>query len=401
MDVTPAIDEEFDTFTTTATVAKLRGAFGDPALRAVLITNDDELDGIVTRRDVISSQESPSRKAKTLARPVPRISPDEDVREAARLMLTGDTPVLPVFEDGDLVAILREEDLLELVRDSLDAIEATDVATTDLIFIDEDASLGRTLADFREEHIRHFPVTDDEGQVVGIVSLHDVLEFVSRQMDRSQGGRPARSMGAAVGGHHGGFGAREGERADMLSLPVRDVMAEPVVSVDPGQPVDEIVGAMLEHNTSSVILEEDGRPTGIITKTDILESLTWEDDQPYYVHVLGSDNMVELGWENLSDRIERVIRKDASLRLLEAKVHFHHHKENLRGRPLVLCRVRLFTDDGMLVGSGEGYGDRHAFSLALDVIERQLLDEKRPTRAERSREHLRISEWKPDEDPTT
>lgn len=396
MNVRAAIDDDFETIDRSATVGKIRGAFTDPTIKALPVINEEQILGIVTRRDVLSSRESPSRKAGSLARSVPRISEDTDVREAARLMITGDTPLLPIVDDDEIVGVLRADDLLHQVRDSLDALEGIDVATTDLVSIPVDTELGRTLAMFRENGIRHLPVVStDQSEVVGIASLHDVLAFSTRSVTRTQGGDPNDAMLGPGEGHFGGYGSREGESENLLELPVSNVMATPVITASPDQTLDRLVEEMIEHNSSSVVLVEDDDVAGIVTKTDILESLTWSDEQPYYIHVFGSERMVEMSWEDLSDQIEGVVKKDRQLRLLEAKVHFHHHKESLRGRPLVLARIRLFTDNGMFIGSGEGFGDRHAFSVALDVIERQLLDEKSPTRAERSGDHLNREGWEP------
>jgi hypothetical protein len=48
----------------------------------------------------------------------------------------------------------------------------------------------------------------------------------------------------------------------------------------------------------------------------------------------------------------------------------------LRGTPLVLARVRLHTDQGLYIASGEGYGAKFALNEARDTIERQIRDRK-------------------------
>ena len=398
MDISEAIDSEFLSFDMGTPVAKLRGAFTDQRRKAVIITNQDEVGGVVTRRDIISSHEPSSRKAGSLVRSVPDLDSDEDVREAARLFLTADSSLLPVTDIDGVVGVLRADDLLELVHESLHALTASDVMTREVVSLTPTTSLGRTLSTFRENNVRHLPVVESgENRIVGLVSLYDVLNFVTRELQRSQGGQPDESMGASVGAHHGGFGAREGERDDLLELPVRNVMTEPVVSVASDDTLDGVLGVMEENHTSSVIVSDPDDTLGIVTKTDILESLTWEDEPPYYIHVFGSEFMSETTWEELSDRIEAIVRKDRSLGLLEAKVHFHHHKERLRGRPYVLARVRLFTDKGTFLGSGEGFGDRHAFSLALDVVERQILEAKDEDRPRASVADLASASYTPGE----
>ncbi|MDZ7731252.1 MAG: hypothetical protein U5K37_10485 [Natrialbaceae archaeon] len=91
---------------------------------------------------------------------------------------------------------------------------------------------------------------------------------------------------------------------------------------------------------------------------------------------LGADLLGDLTRDGLAERIESVAAKYRDMRVLEAKVHLKEHKEQLRGIPMIHARVRLFTDRGTFLASDEGYGDRHAVSLALNAIERQILEGK-------------------------
>ncbi|WP_440769624.1 CBS domain-containing protein [Natronorubrum sp. DTA28] len=379
MDLADIVDREFDTYDETTPVSKLRGSFEDADRKALLVTRDGELEGVVTRRDVLSSHEKTSRKARSLVRAVPSVTAADDVREAARLMIAGDTRLLPVFEDEALVGVVRTDDLLRTVQPFLSVLETVDVATTEIVTIEATTSLGKALATFRTERIEHLPVvaegTTDE--VVGIVSLYDVLEFVTRELQRSQGGDPDGHMDASAGGHHGGFGAREGESADLLELPVRNVMVDTLGTSRLDETLDDVLETMLEFGaSSSIVTDDNGSLVGIVTKTDLLESLTWSEDRRLSVQVFGSELMTDTTREGLAERIESVTRKYRQLRVLEAKVHFKAHKERLRGIPLVSARVRLYTDKGLFIASDEGYGDKHAFSLALNAIERQILEGK-------------------------
>ena len=62
--------------------------------------------------------------------------------------------------------------------------------------------------------------------------------------------------------------------------------------------------------------------------------------------------------------------------VIDARIHLHEHEERLRGTPLLLARIRLHTDSGLYVASGEGYGASHALNEARDVLERQIRDRK-------------------------
>ncbi|TYL37973.1 hypothetical protein CV102_14745 [Natronococcus pandeyae] len=394
MDVTDTVDRAFDTYDETTPVSKLRGAFETSNRKALVITRDHEFEGIVTRRDVLSSHEKTSRKARSLVRPVPTIGPHENVREAARLMIAGDARLLPVLDGEDLAGVVRADDLLRDVQPHLSVLDAGDVATTDVVAIEPPTSLGKALATFRTERIEHLPVVSDEDgdEAVGIVSLYDVLEFVTRELQRSQGGDPEAHMDASTGGHHGGFGAREGESDDLLELPVRNVMVETLGTTTPDESLDAVLETMIEFGaSSSIVFGEDDSLAGIVTKTDLLESLTWTEDRRLPVQVFGVDLMADTTREELAERIEDVARKYRDMRVLEAKVHFKRHTERLRGVPLVLARVRLYTDKGLFVASDEGYGDGHAFSLAINAVERQILEGKTYGRSKKSDDEARDS----------
>jgi ribosome-associated translation inhibitor RaiA len=57
-------------------------------------------------------------------------------------------------------------------------------------------------------------------------------------------------------------------------------------------------------------------------------------------------------------------------------VRFQEHKEKLRGTPLIYSQIRIRTDNGGVAGSGEGYGAENAFRVALDKLERNVLEMK-------------------------
>lgn len=52
---------------------------------------------------------------------------------------------------------------------------------------------------------------------------------------------------------------------------VADVMTAPVLTLDAATPLDDAAGAMVEAGIKSlVVIDEDCRPVGILTSTDVL-----------------------------------------------------------------------------------------------------------------------------------
>ena len=80
--------------------------------------------------------------------------------------------------------------------------------------------------------------------------------------------------------------------------------------------------------------------------------------------------------ETIRSSLTQVTDKYSRMQVQHAHVRFHEHKEKLRGTPLIYCQIRLRTSFGQVAGSGEGYGADAAFHVALDKLERNVLELK-------------------------
>ena len=130
---------------------------------------------------------------------VVRVSPDNSVRQAARLMFDNNVSGVPVVDDeGRLLGIISEGDLMRrtelcsgatasqpgLAADDIAAAyvkrcswRVGDAMTADPVTIDEDASVARVAKILQERGIKRVPVTRN-GELVGIVSRRDLLQAI-------------------------------------------------------------------------------------------------------------------------------------------------------------------------------------------------------------------------------
>jgi len=380
MEIADIVSEEYVALSPDTPVSKLVGAFDDPTVKGVVV-HGDEFEGIVTRRQLATSHHQPDEKVGSLVWHVPRLATDEDIRKVAQLMIDSDAQLLPVFDGGELAGVVTVDAILEKVQPFLDAATVVEAFTADLVTLDPDSTFGEALHVFRENRITHLPVVEDD-TAIGILSLYDVTDLTVRSAKQSQGGDAGGTdsfggdISASSGRAHGGFGAREGELARILDLPVRDVMVSPVRTIHPDATLETAVDEMFAIGGSSLVVTEDGRPFGIVTKTDVLDSLTWEAGGNRAVQVYGTDLLGDVQYEDVVAMIEKFDDRDHGMSVLDAKIHLHEHDEKLRGTPLLLARIRLHTDRGLYIASGEGYGASHALNEARDVLERQIRDRK-------------------------
>lgn len=373
------LSTEYETFEVDVPVSKIVGAFEDPTLKGGVVTDGTEVRGVVTRRQLTSTHYPRNTKVGSIVWSVPRVRPSTDVREVARLMIDGDTRILPVFEGERLIGVVTADELLEAVRPNLGVLSVLHVVTEDPITVTPETTFGTALNRLRSNRITHLPVIDGETPV-GVVSLHDVLGLSVRAVRRSQGGS-AGSFGRSSSGPsdgsraRGGFGAREGELKRMLDLPVRDVMTVPPRIVRMRDGLDEAAGRMLDEGISSLLVVDDVLE-GIVTKTDLLRSLTWTAEGHRGVEVSGVEYLDDTSYDEITEMVTRIERRHSGMNVIGSKVHLHEHDEKLRGTPLLLARIRLFTDRGQFIASGEGYGSGHALRNARDSLERQIQADK-------------------------
>jgi len=105
------------------------------------------------------------------------ISPNASVLDAAQIMRGNDIGDVIVLEDDRLFGILTDRDIVVRVLAEGGDAETTpvgEICSRDLTTIEPTASVADAVRLMRAKAIRRLPVVDDEGFVMGIVSIGDV-----------------------------------------------------------------------------------------------------------------------------------------------------------------------------------------------------------------------------------
>ncbi|MDZ7828548.1 MAG: CBS domain-containing protein [Halofilum sp. (in: g-proteobacteria)] len=119
---------------------------------------------------------------------------DEPIRTAARLMRqhhVGDVIVVEDRQQGRVpVGIVTDRDLvIKILQVGVDpdVFVLGDLMTGKLLTVHEDDALEACLHRMHERGVRRAPVLDDEGALVGVLSLDDVIELVAEEMTEMSG----------------------------------------------------------------------------------------------------------------------------------------------------------------------------------------------------------------------
>ena len=119
-------------------------------------------------------------KAQDIMTKNPRVvTPETPVQEAARLMQSEDTGVLPVVENQQsriLVGVVTDRDLaLRVVAEGKTSASVRDAMSSGVKTAKPGDNVKDVMDLMAKEQVRRIPIVDDAGMVVGIVSQADVV----------------------------------------------------------------------------------------------------------------------------------------------------------------------------------------------------------------------------------
>jgi acetoin utilization protein AcuB len=142
-------------------------------------------------------------------------------------------------------------------------MKVKEAMSKDPFTIDPEAPLATALDVMRSRRLRHLPVVDEGGRLVGIITDRDlrlaaygpvVAEYLSARAQRQ-----VRQVGETL-----------------ENLRVRDLMTWGVVTTRPEAPLAHAALIMAERRIGSLPVVDDGALVGMLTERDVLEALSRE-----------------------------------------------------------------------------------------------------------------------------
>ncbi|WP_288427183.1 HPP family protein [uncultured Agrobacterium sp.] len=179
------------------------------------------------------------------------------------------------FSSADLDDVLKEYDqVLDIDRDDLETIlrrtelrsyrrrathlDCASIMSRDVVGVAPDDSLRNAHALMRGHHFKALPVTNDNAEVVGIVTQTDFLDKANWT-----NGRPS-------------IGFLQRLRLVMAGRPapndtVKDIMTSPVKTVSPQTPIEDAIVIFAEQGLHYLpVIDTNNKLAGIISQSDVL-----------------------------------------------------------------------------------------------------------------------------------
>lgn len=154
-------------------IMKRTGISGVPVLK------NREIIGIITRKDMLKKSEETQIGLLMTPDPI-TISPEADLREAARLLITHHIRRLPVVEEGKvLTGLLSVADLINAIAQMKIKEEIKEYNSRPAFALWEETPLSLVGRVMEISGLDAIPILDDEGRLSGIISERDLIRHSS------------------------------------------------------------------------------------------------------------------------------------------------------------------------------------------------------------------------------
>jgi len=151
------------------------------------------------------------------------------------------------------------------------AATVRDVMTTRVVAVRQGASYKDIAALLTEYRVSAFPVVDDEGKVLGVVSEADLL---AKEVLVADLGRQAVRLGRDAGP------LDPGEFGKAAAVTAADLMTKPPVVVTPDEPVTSAARLMYHGRVKRLpVVGERGQLVGIVSRADVLSVYSRPDEE--------------------------------------------------------------------------------------------------------------------------
>ncbi len=200
------------------------------------------------------------------------VSPDTLASEAISLMTAEESNCILIVQEKKPVGIFTQRDVVKFVQYDIDLnnLKISKLMISPVVTMNDDIDIHEANDILLTNKIRHLAIVDTKGEVVGIVTHTDIAY------------------------------ALEAEYFVELKM-ISRIMNRNVVFVDKVISAKDAICMMAEKSISCIVVEEQGRPVGILSEGDVtrlvqesidLEVMAIEDVMSYPICTIGRDATV-------------------------------------------------------------------------------------------------------------
>ena len=327
-------------------VAKALNIMYENNINQIPIVDDyEKYIGMIYAKQFLGVNATPMSKLKSFVVNTPVLSSDDNIEKCAQLIVVTGNRALPVVENGKLISIVSESDIV-LTSDFGHA--SVDEVMSGAIVIEENDTLSNALSKMRRYNISRLPVINSKGILTGTVNALDIIKIIATPRERA--------------GKSPGFGTMVAIR----EVKLKDIMRR-AISVDRGTSLNSVIEYF--KKAEEIVVVGDKRPIGIVTPKDALELTLPKITEPT-IHIahLDSDEARREIQEQMTRFLKKIQGKLENIRLVIVYADKHKtHKYSVR--------ARIITTKGVVDAKAVGYDPLSACKELISRLDRRIRSE--------------------------
>lgn len=325
----------------------------------VVVFQSGKYKGVIESKTLKSfAKGSENTRVGNVARRAPILKTSMPLEMLTNLFFHNPFSSLPVF-DADGVEVLGAVDRYSLLVAMVEAgmipkVSIASVMTSPVLTVEEKTTIAEAKSLMRKNKVSRLVVTKND-YISGILSTHDLARiFAKPQNERLP------------------FVSQKSTQEDK---PVASFMNTNVHTVGEQATIADALSLMLQHRVSSIVVEKNRWPVGIISVKDILEFAIPKEE----------DNIIISGLDEKNRGLAADIREECSNRLKKISRIFRvdyiavHVKQS---EAQVSVRLRISLGGRVVhvhkLNSAKQWNVMQAFIAALDQLEKMVMETEKP-----------------------
>jgi CBS domain-containing protein len=229
------------------------------------VMKDGKFSGIISYKIIGEKATNMDQKLYNLMNNAASLGPGDDVNLAIRYIVTNDFKIVPIIDNGKLVGIVSDIDLLKMVTDKK-PVKSVMSSNVHAVLDTESAATAKTK--MRNIGVGRLPVIDDNGELVGMVGAVDLLKILSTDRKST-------------------MGDRKGEKVRSEDVSIKSFIDNKIVTIDENTPIDKVAKETINKDVSFVVVLRDKKVVGVVTPKDLLTTFIKQEFSGAKVDVVG------------------------------------------------------------------------------------------------------------------
>ncbi|RLF59450.1 MAG: hypothetical protein DRN27_02555 [Thermoplasmata archaeon] len=186
------MDKDIQIISPLSDVSKILSSVGTPGPTMLFVGNEDDIVGVITKADLLKLVKDTTHLEEIMKEMIYTVSPDDRIIHARRQMIDADIARLPVVNNGMLIGIISDIDIVYALdkikkgfplgkqKHQLEELLVNDVMSAPAITISSDKNVADAAKTMIDYHVGCLPVMQNN-KILGVITRTDLIKTIDAE----------------------------------------------------------------------------------------------------------------------------------------------------------------------------------------------------------------------------